>query len=371
MYVSSDATISLSSNCYTTSVQHLALCQLLRFSCCLKLQSQLVRVYPRCCLGQAARVCGAGDAFYSAERRLAAAVSSSGATNGGSTTAPGGGGRGDARARQQQQQGGGGIWGVVAKRGKLPTRRGGGGRWIARTSMMSAATATAPAPAGVLDRTSPGMPVDMRDDSEFYRVMEEQADKRKPHSSNMEALDITREKRGPKSGKTKGSEPLQFYLKHMSKIDLLKPNEEIILGRQIQKGVRYENMRDHLELMRGGDPTDDDWAVALGIEKADLLRELDRAGKAKMAMLAANLRLVVSIAKRHQFRGLTLPDLIQEGTFGLVKASEKFDPERGFKFSTYATWWIRQSILRGIADQVRRNGRGGGGGDGVVCMRVA
>lgn len=150
-----------------------------------------------------------------------------------------------------------------------------------------------------------------------------------------------------------GGEPIAHYLRNLAKIDLLKPHEEIILGRQIQKGVKYENTRDHLQLMRGVEPTDEEWAVALGIETEDLVKELARASKAKMAMLAANLRLVVSIAKRYQWRGLSFPDLIQEGTFGLVKASEKFDPERGFKFSTYATWWIKQSILRGVADQVR------------------
>lgn len=135
-------------------------------------------------------------------------------------------------------------------------------------------------------------------------------------------------------------------------MDLLKPHEEIVLGRQIQKGVSYENTRDHLQLMHGCVPSNEEWAIALGMELGELSRELARAAKAKSAMLAANLRLVVSVAKRYRYQSLTFQDLIQEGTFGLVKAAEKFDPERGFKFSTYATWWIKQSIMRGIADQV-------------------
>lgn len=224
----------------------------------------------------------------------------------------------------------------------------------------------------------PGMPFDMHDDSEFYREMEEIRSRKetssdasntpsKTHrllSEDLDEIDIGNPSRRGGKGRSghgsssssgnSNSEPLAFYLRNMAKVDLLKPHEEIILGRQIQKGVKYENIRDHLELMKGVKPTDEEWALGVGVSGEELLKELERAKKAKMAMLAANLRLVVSIAKRYRWRGLTFPDLIQEGTFGLVKASEKFDPERGFKFSTYATWWIKQSIFRGIADQVIR-----------------
>ena len=85
----------------------------------------------------------------------------------------------------------------------------------------------------------------------------------------------------------------------------------------------------------------------------DMKKQIRRSMRAKAALTESNLRLVISIAKRYQNRGLNFQDLCQEGTLGLTRACEKFDPERGFRFSTYATWWIKQSIMRAIADQAR------------------
>lgn len=239
--------------------------------------------------------------------------------------------------------------------------------------MMSAAVAEAEAssPAAIVDEIAdarrnqlPGMPMDMRDDSDFYIEMERQKDAAPTYTRDQDMAGLGKVPRrssgkrsaggggGGRSGGG-GGDALALYLRTVAKVDLLKPHEEVVLGRQIQKGVAYENTRDHLQLMRGYEPTNEEWAIALGMDKEELSKELGRAGKAKMAMLAANLRLVVSVAKRYRFQKLSFQDLIQEGTFGLVKAAEKFDPERGFKFSTYATWWIKQSIMRGIADQVR------------------
>lgn len=96
-----------------------------------------------------------------------------------------------------------------------------------------------------------------------------------------------------------------------------------------------------------------EWAAALQMDVPTLQEQLKKSQIAKSAMISANLRLVVSIAKRYLNRGLTLPDLVQEGSLGLIRATEKFDPEKGFKFSTYATWWIKQAIMRAIADQSR------------------
>lgn len=210
-------------------------------------------------------------------------------------------------------------------------------------------------------RHLPGMPFDMRDDSEFYVEMERQKDARPSYTRDQDMIGLGKVPRrrsgkrdsGGGGGGGGGGDALAFYLRTVAKVDLLKPHEEVVLGRQIQKGVAYENTRDHLQLMHGYEPTNEEWAIALGMDQEELSKELARASKAKMAMLAANLRLVVSVAKRYRFQKLSFQDLIQEGTFGLVKAAEKFDPERGFKFSTYATWWIKQSIMRGIADQVR------------------
>ncbi|CAN0081929.1 unnamed protein product, partial [Sphacelaria rigidula] len=147
--------------------------------------------------------------------------------------------------------------------------------------------------------------------------------------------------------------PLRVYLREMSRLKLLTADEEVVLGRHIQKGVLYDKIRSHLEAAHKRTISDEDWATSVGLSKPDLIRQLRRSHQAKMNMINSNLRLVVHVAKRYRYRGLTFQDLIQEGTFGLVKASERFDPERGFKFSTYATWWIKQAVLRGLADQVR------------------
>jgi len=120
-------------------------------------------------------------------------------------------------------------------------------------------------------------------------------------------------------------DPVRMYLKEIGKIPLLTADEEILYAKQMIDGEK-------------DDATDE---------------EADAAENARQKLSAANLRLVVSIAKRYVGRGLTFLDLIQEGNLGLIKAVEKFDHERGFKFSTYATWWIRQAITRAIADQAR------------------
>ncbi|CAM9384817.1 unnamed protein product, partial [Sphacelaria rigidula] len=169
----------------------------------------------------------------------------------------------------------------------------------------------------------------------------------------------TRRKRGGGPGSRGGrvrnveDSALNYYLSNISKVALLEAHEEIILGRQIQMGIRYEAVRDHMHKTHSTDPTNEQWAYAVGVDVETLMSELRRARKAKQAMLKANLRLVVSIAKRYRWLGLTFSDLIQEGTFGLVKATERFDPERGFKFSTYATWWIKQSVQQGLSGQGR------------------
>lgn len=134
---------------------------------------------------------------------------------------------------------------------------------------------------------------------------------------------------------------------------LLKADEEIYLARQIQTRVAYQRVRLMLWEQLGRSPTEAEWAKALGIEPRILQATLQKARVAKSTMINANLRLVVSIAKRYYNRGLAMQDLVQEGTLGLIRATEKFDPEKGFKFSTYSTWWIKQALMRAIADQSR------------------
>eukprot|EP00584_Thalassiosira_punctigera_P027207 CAMPEP_0172577656 /NCGR_PEP_ID=MMETSP1067-20121228/138341_1 /TAXON_ID=265564 ORGANISM="Thalassiosira punctigera, Strain Tpunct2005C2" /NCGR_SAMPLE_ID=MMETSP1067 /ASSEMBLY_ACC=CAM_ASM_000444 /LENGTH=521 /DNA_ID=CAMNT_0013370345 /DNA_START=51 /DNA_END=1616 /DNA_ORIENTATION=+ len=152
-----------------------------------------------------------------------------------------------------------------------------------------------------------------------------------------------------------GFDSMKHYMKTMGNHDLLRKNEEIILAREIQILMSYEEVRDELEGELLRPPTYQEWAARIreGMTVTQIKRQIRRSLRAKAALTESNLRLVISIAKRYQNRGLNMQDLCQEGTLGLTRACEKFDPEKGFRFSTYATWWIKQGIMRAIADQAR------------------
>ena len=139
-------------------------------------------------------------------------------------------------------------------------------------------------------------------------------------------------------------DPVRMYLKEIGKVDLLTAADEVDLAMKIEAGL---DATDKLEAADRGE---------LSLTRAEMRRlsRVEQVGlEAKQALISANLRLVVSIAKRYVGRGMLFLDLIQEGNLGLIRAVEKFDYEKGFKFSTYATWWIRQAITRAIADQAR------------------
>ena len=139
-------------------------------------------------------------------------------------------------------------------------------------------------------------------------------------------------------------DPVRMYLKEIGKVDLLTAAEEVDLAMKIEAGL---DAADKLEKQEAGE-------IELTRAEMRRLMRVEQVGlDAKQALISANLRLVVSIAKRYVGRGMLFLDLIQEGNLGLIRAVEKFDYEKGFKFSTYATWWIRQAITRAIADQAR------------------
>ena len=145
-------------------------------------------------------------------------------------------------------------------------------------------------------------------------------------------------------------DPVRMYLKEIGKVPLLSPDEEIVLAQALTAGnIAPEKLADLEARREAGEPTDDVTAE----QEAAWRNDLKEGEKAKQKLAEANLRLVVSIAKRYVGRGMLFLDLIQEGNLGLIKAVEKFDYTKGFKFSTYATWWIRQAITRAIADQAR------------------
>ena len=149
--------------------------------------------------------------------------------------------------------------------------------------------------------------------------------------------------------KTKATgDSVRSYLRDIGRIPLLEHDEEILLGRKVQRLMEIKSIEDELE-----NPDQETLARVLGITSKQLRRELRDGEKAKDKMVTANLRLVVSVAKKYTKRNMELLDIIQEGTIGLVRGVEKFDPGRGYKFSTYAYWWIRQGITRAIAEKSR------------------
>jgi RNA polymerase nonessential primary-like sigma factor len=147
---------------------------------------------------------------------------------------------------------------------------------------------------------------------------------------------------------------VRSYLRDIGRVPLLTHEQEITLGRQVQELVSLEELEAELELRAGGSkPSPEQLAAAAGMSPQQLRKRFTAGRRAKERMVAANLRLVVSVAKKYTKRNMELLDLIQEGTIGLVRGVEKFDPTRGYKFSTYAYWWIRQGITRAIAEKSR------------------
>ena len=135
------------------------------------------------------------------------------------------------------------------------------------------------------------------------------------------------------------NDPVKMYLKEIGQIPLLDPKEEPIIARQIQEGEQAKEDIKNLDLSEE--------------ERKKLQKVIDEGENAKQTLISSNLRLVVSIAKKYVGRGMLCLDMIQEGNLGLINAVDNFDYTKGYKFSTYATWWIRQSITRAIADQAR------------------
>jgi len=146
---------------------------------------------------------------------------------------------------------------------------------------------------------------------------------------------------------------VRSYLRDIGRVPLLSHEQEITLGRQVQDLMVLENLEIELESDLGEKPDISFFAEKSGLSIIQLKKKLKSGRRAKERMVAANLRLVVSVAKKYTKRNMELLDLIQEGTIGLVRGVEKFDPARGYKFSTYAYWWIRQGITRAIAEKSR------------------
>lgn len=153
--------------------------------------------------------------------------------------------------------------------------------------------------------------------------------------------------------KTVSDDAVGAFFKEMARYPLLKPDEEVELARRVKFLSEVEELRERLAKDLERPPTKSDVAAHLGLTDRQLEHRLYLSRVAKRKMIRSNLRLVVSIAKRYLNRGVPFLDLIQEGALGLNRATEKFDPDKGYKFSTYAYWWIRQGITRTIANDAR------------------
>jgi RNA polymerase primary sigma factor len=174
----------------------------------------------------------------------------------------------------------------------------------------------------------------------FFAAQRTGVDRMQPLNTNPRKIDV-------------GEEASTRFGKTLVKHELLTAADEVVLSRRYRVGLHIENHTEKMNEALGRDATTDEIASQLEIAPDQVPYLLERGKAAKSSLVRANMRLVFHMAKYYRFRGLSYPDLVQEGTFGLMKAVDRYDPDRGFRFSTYASWWIKQSVSRAIAEKSR------------------